>query len=36
VTLNSADFNWGFTLQYGLPYKNFNVSELGGLTFSSI
>jgi len=30
VALNPTVFNWGFTLQYSLPYMNANVSEVGG------
>ncbi len=27
---NATTFNWGFTLQYSLPYMNANVQEVGG------
>jgi hypothetical protein len=30
VTLNPTVLNWGFTVQYSLPYTNANVSEVGG------
>ena len=33
TTLNPTVFNWGFTLQYSLPYMNANVSEVGGPDF---
>jgi hypothetical protein len=33
VGLNPTVFNWGFTLQYSLPYMNANVSEVGGPDF---
>jgi hypothetical protein len=33
VALNPTVFNWGFTLQYSLPYMNANVSEVGGPDF---
>ena len=33
VALNPTVFNWGFTLQYSLPYLNSNVSEVGGPEF---
>jgi hypothetical protein len=33
VALNPTVFNWGFTVQYSLPYMNSNVSELGGPDF---
>jgi hypothetical protein len=31
--LNPTFFNWGFTLQYSLPYFNSHVSEIGGPDF---
>jgi hypothetical protein len=33
VELNPTLFNWGFTVQYSLPYMNANVSEVGGPDF---
>jgi hypothetical protein len=33
VTLNPTVFNWGFTIQYSLPYMNANVAEVGGPDF---
>jgi hypothetical protein len=33
VELNPTVLNWGFTLQYSLPYMNANVSEVGGPDF---
>ena len=33
VALNPTVFNWGFTVQYSLPYMNANVSEVGGPDF---
>jgi hypothetical protein len=33
VTPNPTVFNWGFTLQYSLPYLNANISEVGGPDF---
>jgi hypothetical protein len=30
---NPNVFDWGFTLQYSLPYRNANVSEVGGPDF---
>jgi hypothetical protein len=33
VQLNPTVFNWGFTVQYSLPYMNANVSEVGGPDF---
>ncbi len=33
TALNPTVFNWGFTLQYSLPYMNANVSEVGGPDF---
>jgi hypothetical protein len=33
VALNPTVFDWGFTLQYSLPYMNANVSEVGGPDF---
>jgi hypothetical protein len=33
VALNPTVANWGFTLQYSLPYMNANVSEVGGPDF---
>jgi hypothetical protein len=30
TTLNPTVFNWGFTLQYSLPYMNSNIREVGG------
>ena len=33
VNLNPTVFNWGFTVQYSLPYMNANVSEIGGPDF---
>jgi len=31
--LNPTVLNWGFTLQYSLPYMNANISEIGGSDF---
>jgi len=31
--LNPTIFNWGFTLQYSLPYANANVGEIAGPDF---
>lgn len=33
TALNPTVFNWGFTLQYSLPYMNANISEVGGPDF---
>jgi hypothetical protein len=33
VGLNPTVFNWGFTIQYSLPYMNANVAEVGGPDF---
>jgi hypothetical protein len=33
VALNPTVFNWGFTVQYSLPYLNANISEVGGPDF---
>jgi hypothetical protein len=33
VALNPTVFNWGFTVQYSLPYLNSNISEVGGPDF---
>ena len=33
TTLNPTVFNWGFTLQYSLPYMNSNIQEVGGPDF---
>lgn len=33
VALNPTVLNWGFTVQYSLPYMNANVSEVGGPEF---
>jgi hypothetical protein len=33
VTFNPTVFNWGFTLQYSLPYMNANISAVGGPDF---
>jgi hypothetical protein len=33
VALNPTVLNWGFTVQYSLPYMNANVSEIGGPDF---
>jgi hypothetical protein len=33
VQRNPTVFNWGFTLQYSLPYMNANISEVGGPDF---
>jgi hypothetical protein len=30
---NPTSLNWGFTVQYSLPYRNANVSEVGGPDF---
>jgi hypothetical protein len=33
VALNPTVFNWGFTVQYSLPYMNANISEVDGPDF---
>ena len=33
VALNPTVLNWGFTVQYSLPYMNANISEIGGPDF---
>jgi hypothetical protein len=33
TALNPTVFNWGFTVQYSLPYMNSNISEVGGPDF---
>jgi hypothetical protein len=33
VDLNPTVFNWGFTVQYSVPYMNANIVEVGGPDF---